>query len=37
MSNPTDKAIGNANFITAAKMIELNHIQPALVEDAMRQ
>ena len=37
MSNPADKVIGNANFVTVAKMIELNHIQPTLVEDVMHQ
>lgn len=29
--NPADRAMGNANFVAAAKMIEFNNIQPALV------
>ncbi len=35
--NSADRAMGNANFIAAAKMIEFNNIQPSLVEYVVKQ
>lgn len=37
MINPADRAINNANFVAAAKMIETNNIQPGLIEDVMKR
>ncbi len=34
--NPADRAINNANFVAAAKMIEFSNIQPSLVEGIVK-